>query len=74
MFSAISVEYSTDNRVMGSGLGSKMRPFGRVVATCALMVEVEVVVDRSMDGGELLEGLHVTEFRHRPLSSDSISA
>ncbi len=30
---------------------------------------VEVVVDRGVNGGELLQGLDVPEFRHRPLSS-----
>jgi hypothetical protein len=32
-------------------------------------VEIEVVVDRSVNGGELLEGLDVPEPRHRPFSS-----
>ena len=30
---------------------------------------VEVVVDRSMDGGEFLQGLDVSEPRHRPFPS-----
>jgi hypothetical protein len=30
---------------------------------------IEVVVKRGMDGSELLQGLYVSEFRHRPLSS-----
>ena len=34
-----------------------------------LTVVVEMVVDRSVDGGELLQGLDVPEFRHRSLSS-----
>ena len=59
------------------GSGCKLTPLSQrdravlldVVATCALTVEVEVVVDRSMDGGELLQGLHVPELRHRPLPS-----
>jgi hypothetical protein len=42
-----------------------------VVATCELTVEVEVVVDRSMDGGERLQGLHVPDFRHRPFPKPS---
>jgi hypothetical protein len=32
-------------------------------------VVVEVVVDRGMGGGELLEGFHVPELRHRSFSS-----
>jgi hypothetical protein len=32
-------------------------------------VLVEVVVDRGMGGGKLLEGLHVPELRHRSFSS-----
>ena len=31
--------------------------------------QVEVVVDRGMDGGEFLQRLEASEARHRPLSS-----
>ena len=32
-------------------------------------VNIEMVVDRGMDGGEFLQGLYVPEFRHRTLPS-----
>ena len=34
-----------------------------------MAVEVNVVVDRSVNGGELLQGLDVPEFRHCPFPS-----
>ncbi len=39
------------------------------VAVVEVAVLVEVVVERGMDGSELLKGLHGPELRHRPLSS-----
>jgi hypothetical protein len=39
------------------------------VAAVEVTVVVEVVVDRGVNGGELLQGLQVPEFRHRALSS-----
>ncbi len=39
------------------------------IAAVEVAVLVEVVVDRGMGGGELLQGLDVPEFRHRTLSS-----
>ena len=33
-----------------------------------MTVVVEVIVDRGMGGGKLLEGLHVPELRHRSFS------
>jgi len=33
------------------------------------VVVVEVIVDRCVGGGELLENLHVPELRHRSFSS-----
>ena len=39
------------------------------VAAVEVTVLVEVVVDRGMGGGKLLEGLHVPELRHRSFSS-----
>ncbi len=38
-------------------------------AAVEVSVLVEVVVERGMDGSELLKGLHVPGRRHRPLSS-----
>ena len=38
-------------------------------ASIEVTVVVEKVVDRGVDGGELLQGLDVPEFRHRSLSS-----
>ena len=38
-------------------------------AAVEVSVLVEVVVERGMDGGKLLEDLRVLERRHRPLSS-----
>ncbi len=34
-----------------------------------MTVVVEMIVDRGMGGGEFLQGLDVSEFRHRTLSS-----
>ena len=34
-----------------------------------MTVLVEVIMDRSMGGGEFLQGLYVSEFRHRAFSS-----
>ena len=39
------------------------------LAAVELTIEVEVVVDRGMDGSKFLQGFHVPEFRHRALSS-----
>ncbi len=39
------------------------------IAAIEVTVVVEMVLDRGMDGGELLQGLDVPEFRHRSLSS-----
>ena len=39
------------------------------VAAVEMTVEIEVVVDRSVNGRELLQGLDVPEFRHRPFPS-----
>ena len=38
-------------------------------AAVQVTVEVEMIVDRGMDGGEFLQGLYVPEFRHRTLPS-----
>ena len=38
-------------------------------AAVEMTVEVEVVVDRGMDGREVLPGLYVSEPNHRALSS-----
>ena len=35
------------------------------VAAVEVTIEVEVIVDRGVGGGELLEGFHVPELRHR---------
>ncbi len=39
------------------------------VSAIEVTVVVEVVMDRGMGGGKLLEGLHVPELRHRSFSS-----
>jgi hypothetical protein len=39
------------------------------IATVEVTVVVEVVVDRGMGSGELLESLHAPELRHRSFSS-----
>ena len=57
--------------------GSKLAPFGHRgsaiffegFAAVEMTVEVEVVVDRGMDGSQILQGLHVLKFRHRAFSS-----
>ncbi len=57
--------------------GGKLAPFGQRdsavmfedIAAVEVAILIEVVVDRGMDGGEFLKGLHVPELRHRPLSS-----
>ena len=38
------------------------------IAAVEMAVPVEVVVDRGMGGGEFLQGLHISEFRHRSFS------
>ena len=55
----------------------KMTPFGQGggavflegFAAVQVTVEVEMIVDRGMGGGEFLQGLYVPEFRHRTLPS-----
>ncbi len=39
------------------------------VAAAEVAVVIELVMDRGVDGGEFLKGLHIPEPRHRPLSS-----
>ena len=39
------------------------------LAGVEMTVEIEMIVDRGMDGSELLQGLHVPKFRHRAFSS-----
>jgi len=39
------------------------------ISAVEVTVLVEVVVDRGMGGGKLLESLHVPELRHRSFSS-----
>ena len=34
-----------------------------------MTVEIEVIVDRGVNGGEFLQGLDISEARHRALSS-----
>jgi hypothetical protein len=64
----------------GAGLrrsGRQLTPLGQGdravlfedIATVEVTVVVEVVVDRGMGSGKLLEGLHVPELRHRSFSS-----
>ena len=64
----------------GAGLrrsGRKLTPFGQgggaVLLECVAAVEVTVLIemnlDRGVDGGKFLEGLHVPELCHRPLPS-----
>jgi hypothetical protein len=64
----------------GAGLrrsGRQLTPLGQSgrtvsfedVATVEVTVVVEVVVDRGVGGGELLESFHIPERRHRSFSS-----
>jgi hypothetical protein len=39
------------------------------VAAVKVTVPMEMIVDRGVDGGKPLEGLHVPALRHRPFSS-----
>ena len=39
------------------------------IAAVEVAVLVEVVVDRGMGGGEFLQGLYISELRHRSFSS-----
>ncbi len=39
------------------------------VAAVEVMVEVEMVVDRGVNGGEFLQGLYISELPHRSFSS-----
>ena len=39
------------------------------VAAIEVTVMIEMIVDRGVDGGKLLQSLHVPELRHRTLSS-----
>jgi hypothetical protein len=39
------------------------------IAAVEVTVEVEVIVDRGVGGGELLESFHAPELRHRSFSS-----
>ncbi len=39
------------------------------ISAVEMTVLVEVIMDRSMGGGEFLQGLYVSEFRHRAFSS-----
>ena len=50
----------------GQGGGSVLFEF---VATVEMTFEVEMVVDRGMNGGEFLECFYVSELRHCPLPS-----
>jgi hypothetical protein len=63
--------------VMHAPSGRQLTPFGQRgsaiffegFAAVEVALLIEVVVKRGMDGSELLQGLYVSEFRHRPLSS-----
>ena len=50
----------------GQGGGSVLFEF---VTTVEMAFDVEVVVDRGMNGSEFLQGLHVPNFRHRAFPS-----
>ncbi len=39
------------------------------VAAVKVTVPIEMIVDRGVDGGKPLEGLHIPELRHRPFLS-----
>ena len=39
------------------------------VTAVEMAVLIEMIMDRGMNGGKLLEGLHFPELRHRPFSS-----
>lgn len=57
--------------------GRKLPPFGQGgravlledVAAIEVAFEIEMIVDRGVNGGEFLQGLDVPELCHRPLSS-----
>ena len=57
--------------------GRKLTPLGQGcravlledVTAIEVAVEIEVIMDRGMDGSELLQGLYVSEFCHCSLSS-----
>ena len=51
---------------LGQGSGAVLLEAGAAVEVVIL---VEMVVKRGMDGSELLKGLHAPELRLRPLSS-----
>ena len=59
------------------GLCRKLTPLGQRgsaiffegFAAVEMTVEIEMIVDRGMDGSKLLQGLHVPKFRHRAFSS-----
>ncbi len=64
----------------GAGLrrsGCKLTPFGQSggavlledVAAVEVTILIEMIMDRGVGGGKLLERLHVPELCHRPLSS-----
>ena len=38
-------------------------------AAVEMTFEIDMIVDRCMDGGEFLQGLYVPDFRHRTLPS-----
>ena len=58
-------------------LGGKLTPFGlgggsvlfEFVATVEMTFEVEMVVDRGMNGGEFLKCIYISEPRHCSFSS-----
>jgi hypothetical protein len=52
--------------VFGTGGGAVLL---EDVAAVEVAILAEVIVDRGVDGGEFLKGLHVPEPPHRPLSS-----
>ena len=51
---------------LGQGEGAVLH---KDVPAVEMSVEIEVIVDRGMDGGELLQGLDVPEFGHGPFPS-----
>ena len=57
--------------------GRQLTPFGQGdgtvlfedVAVVEVTVLIEMIVNRGMGGGKFLQGPHIPEHRHRPLSS-----
>jgi len=77
-FVVVSVQYEPVSELpININSCGQMTPLGQCGSTAVfeglagveMTVENEMIVDLSMDGSELLQGLHVPQFRHRAFSS-----